>query len=220
MRSVIIKQTRFLNMKNENKGFSLIELSIVLIIIGLLVAGITGGASLIKSAELRSVMTEARNYKMAVNAYYTSEDKLPGDGNAAGDNDGKIEHKNATAYEGLLAWEDLESKSITDFNATATTGVLTAGSSIPASKYKGSGWAMYYLASNWNALLITKNVTNITTTLVPVGLLTGANADSIDTKMDDGVISSGSVRGITTTGGTCTYSVTDEFCSLAIKIGI
>ena len=42
----------FLNMNNNNnndnnKAFSLIELSIVLIIIGLLVAGITGGQSLI-----------------------------------------------------------------------------------------------------------------------------------------------------------------------------
>ena len=64
-------------MINTNKkGFSLIELSIVLIIIGLLVAGITGGASLIKSAELRAVMTDIRNYQTAVNAYYTSRGEL------------------------------------------------------------------------------------------------------------------------------------------------
>ncbi len=51
---------------SKKSAFSLIELSIVLIIIGLLVAGITGGASLIKSATLRAVMTEARNYNTAV----------------------------------------------------------------------------------------------------------------------------------------------------------
>ena len=63
---------------NNKKGFSLIELSIVLIIIGLLVAGITGGSSLIKSAELRAVMSDIRNYQTAVNAYYTSIGELPG----------------------------------------------------------------------------------------------------------------------------------------------
>ena len=80
-------------MKLNNKGFSLIELSIVLIIIGLLVAGITGGASLIKSAELRAVMSEVRNYQTAVNAYYTATGKLPGGLDDTGLNSDKINAK-------------------------------------------------------------------------------------------------------------------------------
>ncbi|MDR0571490.1 MAG: prepilin-type N-terminal cleavage/methylation domain-containing protein, partial [Rickettsiales bacterium] len=50
---------------NIYKAFSLIELSIVLIIMGLLVAGITGGAALIKSAQLRVLITEFQNYRVA-----------------------------------------------------------------------------------------------------------------------------------------------------------
>lgn len=71
---------------NNNKAFSLIELSIVLIIIGLLVAGITGGKSLIENAKNRALINEIRDWKQAVNAFYLLKERLPGDLN----NDGKV----------------------------------------------------------------------------------------------------------------------------------
>jgi prepilin-type N-terminal cleavage/methylation domain-containing protein len=64
---------------SKKSAFSLIELSIVLIIIGLLIAGITGGASLIKNSELRTIAGEARGYQVAVNGFYSLYDELPGD---------------------------------------------------------------------------------------------------------------------------------------------
>lgn len=60
-------------------GFSLIELSIVLIIIGLLVAGVTGGASLIESAKIRALVTEITNWDKAVNSFYALTNRLPSD---------------------------------------------------------------------------------------------------------------------------------------------
>ena len=69
----------FLYGVNNSKAFSLIELSIVLIIIGLLVAGITGGQSLIKSAKMRTITTEIRNYEQALNSFYLLKGYLPGD---------------------------------------------------------------------------------------------------------------------------------------------
>ena len=76
----------FKNIKNTNiYGFSLIELSIVLIIIGLLVAGVTGGQSLIESAKQRSFITELRNWDVAVNTFYAAKGKLPADTNNDGD---------------------------------------------------------------------------------------------------------------------------------------
>ena len=57
------------NNNNNNKAFSLIELSIVLIIIGLLVAGIIGGQSLVESAKIRNYLTEMKQYQVAVNAF-------------------------------------------------------------------------------------------------------------------------------------------------------
>lgn len=70
-------------MKN-NKAFSLIELSIVLIIIGLLVSGVTGGASLIKSAKNRAFINEMNSYKQAFLAYYAQTGNYPGDRNNSG----------------------------------------------------------------------------------------------------------------------------------------
>lgn len=60
-------------------GFSLVELSIVLVILGLLTGGILTGQSLIRAAELRSVTTDFQKHTAA---YYSFRDKyfgLPGD---------------------------------------------------------------------------------------------------------------------------------------------
>ena len=84
----------FLCSVNNNKAFSLIELSIVLIIIGLLVAGITGGKSLIENAKNRALINEIRSWKQAVNAFYVLKERLPGDLN----NDGKVGYGSDEAY--------------------------------------------------------------------------------------------------------------------------
>jgi prepilin-type N-terminal cleavage/methylation domain-containing protein len=47
------------------QGFSLIELSIVLVILGLLTGGILTGQNLIRAAELRSITTQHQGYQTA-----------------------------------------------------------------------------------------------------------------------------------------------------------
>ncbi len=61
------------------RGFSLIELSIVLVILGLLVGGILAGRSLIRASELRSVTTEFNRYNTAFLAFRDKYFALPGD---------------------------------------------------------------------------------------------------------------------------------------------
>lgn len=64
---------------DKSHGFSLVELSIVLVILGLLVGGILAGQSLIRAAELRSVSTEYQRYITASYAFRDKYFALPGD---------------------------------------------------------------------------------------------------------------------------------------------
>jgi prepilin-type N-terminal cleavage/methylation domain-containing protein len=63
----------------HNRGFSLVELSIVLVILGLLVGGVLTGKSLIRAAELRSITTEVAAYQSAVMIFKEKYQALPGD---------------------------------------------------------------------------------------------------------------------------------------------
>lgn len=60
-------------------GFSLVELSIVLVILGLLTGGILAGQSLIRAAELRSVSTEYNRYVTASQTFRDKYFAIPGD---------------------------------------------------------------------------------------------------------------------------------------------
>jgi prepilin-type N-terminal cleavage/methylation domain-containing protein len=139
------------NATRKHSAFSLVELSIVLIIIGLLVAGVVGGSSLIKSSTLRTVMSEARNYGVVTNSFFVAYDELPGDTEAGvynppsnfalsqgcvGDGDGKIEYMNGTVTgatfrntaEGLCAIYQLK-----DSGMLQTDNLLPPSGTIPSS---------------------------------------------------------------------------------------
>lgn len=60
-------------------GFTLVELSIVLVILGLLVGGVLAGQSLIRAAELRAVSTEYSRYVAATQSFRDKYFALPGD---------------------------------------------------------------------------------------------------------------------------------------------
>ena len=61
------------------RAFSLVELSIVLVILGLLTGGILAGQSLIRAAELRSVTNEFQRYIVATQSFRDKYFAAPGD---------------------------------------------------------------------------------------------------------------------------------------------
>jgi len=62
-----------------SNGFTLVELSIVLVIIGLIVGGVLVGQDLIKSAEIRATISQYEKYNSAVHTFQTKYNGIPGD---------------------------------------------------------------------------------------------------------------------------------------------
>lgn len=60
-------------------GFSLVELSIVLVILGLMTGGILAGQSLIRASELRTVSTEYNRFQTALFSFRDKYLAMPGD---------------------------------------------------------------------------------------------------------------------------------------------
>ena len=63
----------------SRSAFSLVELAIVLVILGLLTGGILSGQALIRAAELRAVGTEYQRYLTATHSFRDKYLALPGD---------------------------------------------------------------------------------------------------------------------------------------------
>lgn len=72
-------------MKHHQCGFTLVEIAIVLVIIGLLLGGVLKGQELINSAKVKNLAGDFRNIPAFVYAYQDKYRALPGDDRAASD---------------------------------------------------------------------------------------------------------------------------------------
>ena len=194
-------------------AFTLVELSIVLVILGLLIGGVLAGQSLIHAAELRSIATDFRKYQTASYAFRDKYFYLPGPlPNATSfwptalNGDGSNEFGNYLGN-GVKAWQHLSLAGMIEGKYTGTqvatpvsSGLCTSGTECPASKYTGH---------------VFLTLTDSTAITPPYGLnrpngifyYDGGNGDSgqgvkpedawnLDTKMDDGQPGTGSILGI------------------------
>ncbi len=66
-------------MKSRQAGFTLVEIAIVLVIIGLLLGGVLKGQELINSAKVKNFATDFRNIPLFIYGYQDKFKALPGD---------------------------------------------------------------------------------------------------------------------------------------------
>ena len=65
--------------RKMQKAFTLVELAIVIVIIGLIIAGVIAGQTLVNQARLRSIVNDQNIISIAINSFRLKYDALPGD---------------------------------------------------------------------------------------------------------------------------------------------
>lgn len=146
-----------------NRGFTLLEISIVIVIIGLLAGGILVGRDMMEAAEIRATITQIEKYNTATRTFMLKYNALPGDMPPAtaaaigfkprgvnpgqGDGDGVLAgswvngtnsrcDESQSSGEVLLFWADLSQDNLIE------GGFTDASADTPAT-YEGSDVARY-----------------------------------------------------------------------------
>lgn len=214
------------NNQTAKRGFTLIELSIVLVIIGLIVGGVLVGQDLIKAAEIRATISQMEKYDTAANTFRGKYNGLPGDllnaqnfllqgtvANLGGNGDGLVANTVAGANANVLCGENilipqhLFSAGLDPFSPTianvqarddacVTSTVATESTTLVPGARIGKGNQVFTTSTGGINYYLLAAVTSSTTALTIAQSLTAIEAFQIDSKIDDGVSSNGRVISI------------------------
>ena len=183
----------------RQRGFTLVEIAIVLVLVGLLLGGILKGQEMVNQAKIKSLIADFSGISAAYSAYQDRYRAVPGDdpnaalrwsGATAGNGDGQVAGKYNSqnpADESRLWWAHLRRAGFlagagTDQPFNAVTGVIGVQT--------GDGGSPIAPVLNGFASLI-----------VCFAALPDKMAISVDTQMDDGVPDKGGMRAQLHTAG-------------------
>ena len=208
---------------NNQKGFTLIEIAIVLVIIGLLLGGVLKGQELINTARVRALNNTVDGITAAWFSFQDRYRSFPGDYlqaraivnlpgvTAGGDGNGQV----ATAAERALAWVHMEAAGYitggySDSTATIPDANLYVCSTLlcPDNSF-GSGMVISHGLLQTSATAATAAAHELITGQgIPVDVLA-----ELDRKVDDGIAGTGLMQ--IGAGGT-TWTTTEEDACISV----
>jgi prepilin-type N-terminal cleavage/methylation domain-containing protein len=174
----------------QKGGFTLVELALVLVIIGLLITGVLKGEALIQNAKVKKVVNQKDSLTAAFYTYYDRYNWYPGDAPATvtnipvtghtdnGNGNGQID---AGATERWVLYQDLVLAQIIN------GGYTGVANDVPTNPFGGTAIIQYWGTPPGSAIALNANC--ITFTQIPYDV-----AQEMDRKYDDGVYNTGTMR--------------------------
>lgn len=190
----------------SQQGFTLIEIAIVLVIIGLLLGGVLKGQEMISNARVKNAINDLNGVTTAYQSYVDRYRRLPGDDGTltdlqarggswsniteVGDNNGHLDIAQAVVFtpatEATAFWQHLRAAGFLNGNP-ADTGTAA----LPRNAFNG-----LLGVGNGVTMANGQSSTSLCLSQVP-----GKSARQIDVQLDDGVANQGQVLATQTTGG-------------------
>lgn len=193
-------------MKSQQSGFTLVEIAIVLVIIGLLLGGILKGQELINSAKVKNLANDFRVVPTYIYGYQDKFKALPGDDSAAagthlstcaapcqnGNGNGVINgnwNSTTATDESWQFWAHVRQANL----AAGPTTWAAANVSDPYVPKNALGGQLGISS----AITAQLQITGMTGTYIvcSAGIL-GKFAKQLDVQMDDGDVTTGSMRAV------------------------
>lgn len=233
--------------KNQG-GFTLVELAVVMMIIGLLIGGVLKGQELIENARITSVIAQVKAYESATTTFRDTYDALPGDmptatarvaGCAAPCDDGNgnsiigvagglgSNQSAAAADETRLFWRHLL---LADLITGVTQGTVVAFGETHPSARLGGGFAIGHGNGGTGTdrgavgtfVSLQPSPDSASPAVSGQNVISPVRADQIDRRIDDANPSTGSVLGQGVTGScqgtTYDSQVEAKDCNLFFEI--
>jgi prepilin-type N-terminal cleavage/methylation domain-containing protein len=167
----------------QKGGFTLVELALVLVIIGLLITGVLKGEALIQNAKVKNLVNQKDSLTAAFYTYYDRYNYYPGDSPLAniptqGHTDPAANAGNGQIDAGEI-WVLFQDLSLAQIINGGYTGAANSG---PTNSFGGYAQIQYTTAPAINANCVIFNQIPYTV------------AQEIDRKYDDGVWNTGTLR--------------------------